>query len=64
MRIITDPANREGLTSASLGDWIETLLLAPLLPIAVLTVVVLAARLRLREPRPARVGRPGGDARA
>jgi hypothetical protein len=50
VRIITDPANREGLTGATVVDWLETLAIAPFLLAAVVGVVVLAALLRRREP--------------
>ena len=43
MPIITDPGNRQGLTSGSLVDWIETLAMVPLLAVAVCVVPVLAA---------------------
>ena len=54
MRMITDPTDREGLTSGTLADWIETLAMAPLLAVAVCAVVALAAwSIRHQSPRPA-----------
>ena len=57
VRIITDPANREGLTVATIVDWLETIAIAPFLFVAIVGVVVLATVLRRREP-----GAPGGHA--
>lgn len=54
MRMITDPTDREGLTSGTLVDWIETLAMAPLLAVAVCAVVLLATRsIRQQSTRPA-----------
>ena len=56
--MITDPSNREGLTSGTLVDWIETLAMAPLLAVAVCAVVLLATRsFRQQSPRTAAADR-------
>jgi hypothetical protein len=51
VRIVTDPANREGLTGATLVDWLETIAIAPFVFAAIVGVVLLATLLRQREPR-------------
>ena len=49
--IITDPKDRMGLRRGSVVDWLQTLALAPLLPVAVLAVGLLAADSRRRTRR-------------
>lgn len=51
VRIITDPADREGLTAATLGDWLETIAIAPFLLAAIVGVVLLATLVRRQEPQ-------------
>ena len=60
--IITDPNDRTGLRRGSVVDWLQTLALAPLLPIAVLAVGLLAADSRRKTRRRKRLRNEGAAA--
>lgn len=51
VRIITDPTDREGLSAATLGDWLETIAIVPFVFAAIVGVVLLSTLLRHREPQ-------------